>query len=328
MKRPGKRRSSPIAMRLAAHEARIEHRIAHLGVVLQRHLRDRRGIRAARALELARTAPAQSLVPREQLIEHRAILERGVHALAVKGHDGVRGIAEQQHLPAEVPGRGVHGAELSLRVSGELRGRSGSSGSVSANSRLKNVRHRRGAAERGKARRSPRAGRNSVAVKLPSVLGRAISMKPPRGQMCSACRSSAAAAAAGDGELLVVVIEPFLAHAHELRRRRGWRAPPIPRRRWRWWERARTSYVLPAAARRGSVRRCAAGVRAEARLAEAHADAAVARRLLDQHAVELGAADRVDDLVLALPVGLQRARPRARAPCARASGSAAAARAP
>ena len=38
---------------------------------------------------------------------------------------------------------------------------------------------------------APARGRNSVAVKLPSVFGSAISMKPPRGQMCSASRSRA-----------------------------------------------------------------------------------------------------------------------------------------
>ena len=39
--------------------------------------------------------------------------------------------------------------------------------------------------------RGPSRGRNSVAVKLPSVLGSAISMKPPRGQIWSACGSIA-----------------------------------------------------------------------------------------------------------------------------------------
>ena len=93
---------------------------------------------------------------------------------------------EQQHLPADVPGGDVHGAELPLRMAREF---------------LQQVRHeRRGVREftpeegvdrRRRARGSrslprPVRARNSVAVKLPSVLGSAISMKPPRGQMCSA----------------------------------------------------------------------------------------------------------------------------------------------
>ncbi len=49
-------------------------------------------------------------------------------------------------------------------------------------------------------------------------------------------------------------------------------------------------------------------VGAEAQLVEVHPHLALARRGGDQHAVELAAADRVDHLVRALPVGLQRRR--------------------
>jgi len=45
----------------------------------------------------------------------------------------------------------------------------------------------------------PRRGRNSVAVKLPSVFGNAISMWPPRGQMCRASRPGSGAPCAPAG---------------------------------------------------------------------------------------------------------------------------------
>ena len=47
-------------------------------------------------------------------------------------------------------------------------------------------------------------------------------------------------------------------------------------------------------------------VRPEARLVEAHTHTGMARGLLDEHTVQIRAPDRPDDLVLALPVGLQR----------------------
>src|ERR1700722_12275843 len=56
----------------------------------------------------------------EEIIEHQAILKRGVHALPMEWKYGVRGIAEQQHPAADVPGLAVHGAELPQRVMDEL----------------------------------------------------------------------------------------------------------------------------------------------------------------------------------------------------------------
>ena len=59
------------------------------------------------------------------------------------------------------------------------------SAAASGNSRPKKAATAAGVLRLAKLAR-PGARRNSVAVKLPSVLGSAISMKPPRGQMCSA----------------------------------------------------------------------------------------------------------------------------------------------
>jgi hypothetical protein len=52
----------------------------------------------------------------EAAIELDAVLEGAVHALAVKGHDGVRGVAEQQQPAVEVPGLAAHRAEQAGRV--------------------------------------------------------------------------------------------------------------------------------------------------------------------------------------------------------------------
>ena len=79
-----------------------------------------------------------------------------------------------------------------------------------------------------------------------------------------------AAGERGYRELLVVVVEPLLARLQPGRRRRGWRAPPSRRRRWRSWGRARVSCIAAVA----SSRNCSAvmlQVRAQTLLAEAHA---------------------------------------------------------
>ena len=38
----------------------------------------------------------------QQLVEHKHVLEAGVHALTVKGHHGVRGVAHDQDAAAKV----------------------------------------------------------------------------------------------------------------------------------------------------------------------------------------------------------------------------------
>ena len=286
MKRSGKRRSSAMASALRRTKPASQHRIAHLGVVLQRHLRDGLGVGPPLALEL-RKQRRPVAAGGQQLIERRAVLERRVHALAVKRHDGVRGIAEQQHAPADVPGRGVHGAELALGMRGELRGQVGQQrqriGKLALEERVTAC-----GPSRAAKLRAPWRGRNSVAVKLPSVLGSAISMKPPRGQMCSAWRSSAPAVARRHGELLVVVIQPLLAGRHAADRGEAGaqhRAGAVGGDRGREGRLAH-----PAARLVTEVQPVVLQVGAEAGVVEAHADAGVARRLLDEHAVEIGAA--------------------------------------
>ena len=58
---------------------------------------------------------------RQHRIQHGAVLERGVHALAMEWHDGVRRIAQQQDGTAG-PGVGVDGAEMALWMVAELCG--------------------------------------------------------------------------------------------------------------------------------------------------------------------------------------------------------------
>ena len=45
-----------------------------------------------------------------------AILEAAIQALAVKRHDRVRRIPEQQHASVDLPALAIHGAELALRM--------------------------------------------------------------------------------------------------------------------------------------------------------------------------------------------------------------------
>jgi len=53
-------------------------------------------------------------------VEQPAILEAAVQALAVERHDGVRGIAEQQDAPVDLPALAVHGTEPALRMRRKL----------------------------------------------------------------------------------------------------------------------------------------------------------------------------------------------------------------
>ena len=213
MKRSGKRRSSAMASSLPAHEAGIAHRVAHLLVVLERHLRDRLGVGRAASPRTARTARPSRRCRRAA---HRAPCSPR-RRRSCPGRETARSRAP--HRRAAAPGRARARARRAPCRADPAGGatnsvtRCGMSATASGNSRGEERPCRRGARA---ARRNwrPARARNSVAVKLPSVLGRAISMKPPRGQMCSAWRSSAGPPpAAGHGELLVVMVEPLLAHA-------------------------------------------------------------------------------------------------------------------
>ncbi len=82
---------------------RVADLVAHLLVVLDRHLGDRARVRRAQALEVREhfgpTAGAVRGALLEQPVEHDAVLERRVHALAVERHDRVRRVADEQDLP-------------------------------------------------------------------------------------------------------------------------------------------------------------------------------------------------------------------------------------
>jgi len=237
-------------------------------------------------------------------IEHAAVLEGGVHALAVEGHDGVRRIAEQQHLSAHVPGCGVHGAELALRMGRKLRrqirqqwqhiGEFAAEELVQGSDAVE-----RCEALRTAARQEQRRGETAVAVRQrdqheaaarPDV--QRVALEPALGQRCA------------HRELLVVVVEPLIAGHKQARgaeacahRRPGTVGGDGGRK---------LALVVRARERIAQLQAVLAQVRAAALLAEAHADAAVTGGLLDEHAIEVGATHRPDDLVLALPVGLER----------------------
>ena len=147
-----------------------------------------------------------------------------------------------------------------------------------------------------------------MTVKLPSRFGSAISMKPPRGQTCSACFSMRwlPPAPGGSAQLLVAVLEQLLASAST--------SSSLTSAR-------RTTEPAPSAA----ITRCSGhssqsagglvaqheaampNVRADGGRAKANVDAG-ALRGVDQDAVEVGARDRVDHFVLALAVGHERQR--------------------
>ena len=80
---------------------------------------------ARRSARTARTASGHVGAARQQLGEHHAVLERRVHALAVERHDGVRGIADQQHAPGTCQGRRAPCRAVPADAAANSAGRSG-----------------------------------------------------------------------------------------------------------------------------------------------------------------------------------------------------------
>ena len=299
MKRLGKAPLERHGELLATQEPGIAHRVAHLPVVLERHLRDRLGVGAPRRL-----VPGEQLAEvgavGEQRIEHRAVLEGGVHPLAVKRHDRVRRVPEQQHPAERVPGDGVHGPELTLRVREEFR------------DQVRHVRHgvgelpgeelpcRRGARERGEALARKEQRRREARVGIGQGDQHEAAARPDVQRVALERRD---AAGGGHGELLVVVVEPLLAHLGELLRgERGAqrRARPVGT------DRDPERHLVHRAVRIAQAQALLREAGTDALLIEMHTHVRVCERGRDQHAVEIGAPHRPDDLVRALPVGLQR----------------------
>src|SRR5689334_11207235 len=100
---------------LSTHEAWIEHCVAHLRVILERHLCNGCRVRTPLSLELSeQRLPVIELI--QQGVQQQAVLEGCVHTLAVEGHDGMGSITEQQHAAGHVPRYGMHGAQLTCGV--------------------------------------------------------------------------------------------------------------------------------------------------------------------------------------------------------------------
>ena len=96
-------------------EIRIDDAFAHLGVILESHGGNGVGVGLARCGEIRERVlpPAMAF---DAGVEHQTILETGVHALAVEGNDGMRGIADERGDAAHVPAVGINGAQKSGRV--------------------------------------------------------------------------------------------------------------------------------------------------------------------------------------------------------------------
>ena len=114
---------------LIAQESRIGHSVAHLHEVLERQLGN--GLRIRDATRLVPVGPppearhqiliitllqAVRLELLEALGQDRTVLEARVHALPVKRHDRVRGVAEQQYPLFVVPRVAAHRHQTAHRV--------------------------------------------------------------------------------------------------------------------------------------------------------------------------------------------------------------------
>ena len=133
-------------------------------------------------------------------VELDHVLEGAVGALAVEGHDRVRGVAEQRHPPVRLPG-GRSGRCRARRpgCAGSRRPGSGRAAAGPGSAAAKCALDRARVVQRVEARPRRASGQKSVQVKERSGFGRAIIMEVPRGQMCSACRVQREVAVAAPG---------------------------------------------------------------------------------------------------------------------------------
>ena len=156
-------------------EIRLVDAVAHLQVVLQRHLLDGTRVGPALGFERGEGMRQDRGCASRCSRQRHAILERAVHALAVERHHRVRGIAEQHGAAVDVPAIQVQRGQQPGRIALQVRFESGISGTASAKSRSNNARASapvRTVAKLG----SPSLGRNSVTVKVASSFGSAMHM--------------------------------------------------------------------------------------------------------------------------------------------------------
>ena len=89
---------------LLKQKARVGHAVAHLHEVVDGQVGHGIVVGLALGLKFGKNGtPSVIAVLVQQLVEHGAVLKPRVHALAVKGHDGVGRVAEQQHVVAVLP---------------------------------------------------------------------------------------------------------------------------------------------------------------------------------------------------------------------------------
>ena len=114
-------------LQVGLYSSRFEHDSCGVGFVVD--IRGRRShdiVRdGLRVLAAQRDEARQDFMPAravafDQFAQGDAVLEGTVHALAVKGHDGVGGIADQQSSVGTMPDRATQRAERAGRVGMEL----------------------------------------------------------------------------------------------------------------------------------------------------------------------------------------------------------------
>ena len=206
---------------------------AHLGACSSA-MRHRCGVRTSPTLELS---PKQPLPVRCRASSSSSTAQSS-NQRSCPGRERARWRARHRRTAAPAgwgPGRGVPIPSCPCGWAANCAGRSGSSGSAwPLNSRLKNCVTACGVPSAAKLC-GPSRARNSVPVKLPSVFGNAISMKPRGGETCSACRSSVPARpAARSAPCSRARADSSRTLSRPAAARLARTAEPAPIR-WRWW---------------------------------------------------------------------------------------------
>src|SRR5690606_14468557 len=90
-------------------ELGIAHRVAHLDIILECHVRNRFGIGSSSCLEsIERLGPGRGVA--QNLEQLATILERSIHPLPMERSDGMGSVADEQHVTVDMPPSAAHSA--------------------------------------------------------------------------------------------------------------------------------------------------------------------------------------------------------------------------
>ena len=89
-------------------EFRLAHQVTHFNEIQQGQLRNGVAVGFLNAAVLGQYVGPILAVCVQEVVQHRAVLKTGIHALSVKRNDGVGGVANEGDGSVELPGVAPH----------------------------------------------------------------------------------------------------------------------------------------------------------------------------------------------------------------------------